>query len=407
MKNLTLKAISFILILILLSTSVASSFSKENNNKLLAAESDENTPLKEKMFDFYIDFLMKIGRIPSLSAGIVKNDSLIWSKGYGYADIENQKPVDKDTIYMLGSTSKAITATAMMQLYENGEFDLEDDINNYIDFNFRNPKYPDNPITFRMVLSHSSGLKKLPFPKLSVIPNDETNSIDPYAWLKECLTPEGRYYIPDLFWDDNAPGEKFSYSNIHYLLLAYILENITQQPFNEYCTQNIFIPLGMKNTSYSLNDLDVENIAKPYVLDARIFRTYIPLEYYSTYFFPAADLKTTIEDIYRFLLVHMNDGEYNGVRILNKSTIELMHTIQPPEKNGWQYGLGWIVWEMPDGVNYSGHYGAVWGYYTCMKIRESDNSAVIYFMNIIPEDVRGALAQMLIERALFNKASRL
>ena len=89
---------------------------------------------------------------------IVENDQIIWKGAYGYASIEQNKPVGDSTIFHIASISKLLTGTALMQLWEEGLFDLDDDINNYLPFEIRNPNYPDDPITFRMLLTHTSSI---------------------------------------------------------------------------------------------------------------------------------------------------------------------------------------------------------------------------------------------------------
>jgi len=108
----------------------------------------------EPFFDIYINTLMKVAHKPSIAACIIHNDIVVWSKGYGYYDLESQKPTNEDILYLQASVSKTVTATALMQLYEQGLFDLDDDINDYLPFELRNPNYPDEPITIKMVLSY-------------------------------------------------------------------------------------------------------------------------------------------------------------------------------------------------------------------------------------------------------------
>ena len=109
-------------------------------------------------FDRRIEFYMKLGHMPSLSTCIIKNNSIIWSKSYGYYDLKNKKQASKNTIYMVASISKMFTAFAIMQLYEKDLLDFDDNINDYLPFKIVNPNYPDVNITFRMLLAHQSSL---------------------------------------------------------------------------------------------------------------------------------------------------------------------------------------------------------------------------------------------------------
>ena len=99
---------------------------------------------------------MSFTHIPSLSACIIKNDTIVWSKAFGWSDIYNLKKAKSDTIYRVASITKTFTATALMQLYEQGLFDLDDNVSEYLPFDLKNPKYPECNITFRMLLAHQS-----------------------------------------------------------------------------------------------------------------------------------------------------------------------------------------------------------------------------------------------------------
>ncbi len=109
-------------------------------------------------FDLTIKLLIKLIGYSSLAACIIKDNQIIWSIGYGYYDRSELKHATTDTIYNLMSISKTITGTALMQLYEQGLFELDDDVNTFLPFDLRNPNFPDDPITFRMLLSHTSSL---------------------------------------------------------------------------------------------------------------------------------------------------------------------------------------------------------------------------------------------------------
>ena len=136
--------------------------------------------LNENYFDSKISFLMKYATFPSLSACIINEDEVIWSKGYGYYDIINQKESDTDTIYVIASITKTIVGTCLMQLYDQGLFQLDDDVNNYLPFSLRNPNFPDDKITFRMLLSHTSSLN--------------TNTRNEYYWINFSGDPPFNFF---------------------------------------------------------------------------------------------------------------------------------------------------------------------------------------------------------------------
>ena len=370
-----------VLITVLLLTIVV--FTNISASATVHISDDLNDQLDSKIdIDEEIITLMEEVKIPSISACIIKNDSIIWYGSYGfYNRLLRLKPT-KDTVYMAGSVSKAFATTALMQLYEKGLFDLDDDINDYLPYPLRNPHHPEVPITFKMVLSHQSSLPLtfpsqypslytaylLNFPKLT------------YPDFKEFLVPGGKVYDPNV-WTKNRPGDAFNYSNVGFMLVEYLFELISGQDFQEYCKENIFIPLKMYNTSYNILNFKRFDRAVPY---AQIGNFNFRLPFYILPSPGAGGIVTTIEDLSHFLIAHMNNGTYDGVQILKNSSIELMHTLhyyhELTEHYQFQYGLGWMFFNK-SGVIYQGHGGDTFGYKARMLYRGIDMTGVILLIN--------------------------
>lgn len=331
-------------------------------------------------FDMKVKLYMKICQMPSLTAIVVKNDSVVWSKAYGYSCWNLRKKASLDTIYLLGSITKSVTATALMQLYEKGLFNLDENISKYLSFDLKNPKYPDINITFRMLLAHQSSICE-DFRKLICSYPYPDNASE---WIKENLIPGGKKY-KEKIWADYAPGENVTYSSVGFMILGHLLEKISGQNIEEYCKENIFGPLQMYNTSFKIKYYKRKNLAKPYF--PILSGLYVPLFNYDLNCANSfGGLRTNIEDISHFLIAHMNNGTYNGIRILNESTINLMHTIQYSniEKGFYgyelRYGLGWIKMNISNDI-YGGYNGGAVGYMCNMMVRESDNTGVIFMAN--------------------------
>jgi CubicO group peptidase (beta-lactamase class C family) len=338
------------------------------------------------LFDTYIQMLMRIGHRPSVAACIIYDNKVVWSNAYGYYDIENKKEATTQTLYLQGSVSKTVTATALMQLYEQGLFDLDDDVNDYLPFTLRNPYHPDIPITFKMILSHRSSLALDDFfwACLSYIPGDPDVQGFPYPWLKEYLTPGGSAYSPST-WSIDKPGEKYYYANIGFSIVAYLVEILSHQNFDDYCKEHIFQPLHMNTTGFRLRDCDIDNIAVPYEFkDGKYFRH---PQYGIHVIYPACTLRTSIEDYSHFIIAHMNGGVWNGVRILNTSTVELMHTAHFSPNDTHNYGLGWEITNKPLKKTY-GHYGAYVGALNSVTVKPDDNTAVILFSNECDSEIQ-------------------
>jgi len=356
--------------------------------------------INDAIFDKLIEQTMRAAHMSALSAAIIKNGKLVWAKGYGLYDRENGKEAKNDTIYLVASISKTITATAIMQLHEKGLLNIKDDVNKYLPFPLRNPKYPDEPITIEMLLSHTSSLAVDPPAFYSYFPGDLEMKGYPYPWLEEYLAPGGIHYKPQV-WSDAIPGEKMQYANVGFSLLGYIVEIVSNETFEQYCQKNIFQPLGMHNTSFFLKNLNVSNIAVPYEYRGK----YEPLLHYAILDYPAGGLRTNVIDLSHFLIAHMNNGVYNGIRILNESSVKEMHEVHATSSSYFfDYGYGFQIWHI-GGDTYIGHTGGLYGVATKMVYRESDKIGIIFFTNKEVRNLREVTAFALIERLLFWKAT--
>jgi CubicO group peptidase (beta-lactamase class C family) len=214
----------------------------------------------------------------------------------------------------------------------------------------------------------------------------------PYPRIKEYIVPNGSLYKKSI-WMDKPPGEVTQYTNVGFMLLEHLFNCISGQPLEEYCRYNIFNPLNMMNTSFQLSYFDQKQIAIPY---ARISLLKIPLPHFQLAH-ASSNLRTTCEDLSHFLIAHMNGGVYNGVRILNESTISLMHSVQYPNSH---FGLGW------DAIN-QGHGGSWLGCDSNMWIRNSNSTGLIFFMNkMVNTNIKSVFfAYKKITEELFLKAN--
>jgi len=373
--------------------------------EIVTAEFPITSRGRDSVFDENILSLMKLGHMPSISMGIVKNNSLAWSKSYGYSNILKKEKATNTTIYLAGSISKTFTGLALMQLYEQGFFNLDDDVNDYLPFNLRNPNYPDINITFRMLLAHQSGLSDYNIARtflfFSYLNHDKNH-------LKEFLVTDGAYYNPKV-WGDSPPGKSGYYSNYGFEVLGYLIEILSNESYEDYCKKNIFEPLNMKDTSFRIEELDEEKLVTPYLYFKRI---YIPLPNYkmSSANAAAGGLRTNVVDLSKYLIMHINRGEYNGVRILNEESADLMHKIQYPDNYG-RFGLGWQVWKFNDSEesSFSGHTGEVPGGASFMIYNEYNKTGIIYFVNQFTSKLKlvELFSSLIVSQILFEKAKEL
>ena len=400
------KLLTLFLCIILFSPTFSTAITFQQNTD--RQESQTHLFSTEASFDHLLTLLLRIGHYPSMSACLIHNTTIIWKKAYGFSDLEAHKPATTQTIYIVASITKTITSTALMQLYEQGLFQLDDDVNLYLPFPLRNPNFPNDPITIRMILSHSSSLATDPMAyHWFNYSNPPPIPWYPSPWLEEYLRPDGAYYTPEIWDTTHRPGEYMQYANINFDIAGYLVQLLSGQPFHEYCDDHIFFPLGMTRTGFRLPDLPIEDVAFPYLYNNR---TYQKLPHYQILHYPIGGLMTTIDDLSCYLIAHMNQGVYNGTRILQNETVELMHTIQPPGNiyKNFHYGLGFMIVEKPLRKNvYIGHSGDIPGTHTRMYIDQSDNTSIICFFNSDRSTYVKKFVSLLIQNLLFIKAEQL
>jgi len=362
-------------------------YSESIKNKKSTSISPDKFKLDDLKFNLKLRTLWRLTRSPALSLCIIKNDSIVWYDSFGHTNFHSLKKVTKDTIFMISSVTKSITATALLQLYEGGYVDLDANVSKYLPFDLKNPKYPNVNITLRMLLYHRSticdaflsGLKEAL----------DTLRGKPFSYsiedlLKEMLIPGGKMYNPNN-WYDFPPDTNSYYSNIGFIVVGYVVERVSGQTIEDYCQQHIFGPLDMKNTSYHPENLDQENIARPYI---RPFIIPIPIPSIDhKCFAPMCGVRTSVEDLSHFLIAHMNNGTYKGNRILKNETIELMHTIlyhQAGSSNfnlrDRSYGMGWFSEEW-FGDETEGHAGMNPGGIAYMVTNSSNKIGIIMTSN--------------------------
>lgn len=297
--------VSFLAVFVLvLSATVASAKNAQDNNL-------------EAFFDNTVNSKLEKYHIPNATVAVVKDGEIVYKKGFGLADIENNIPVDADTtLFRIGSTSKLITWTAVMQLVEAGKLDLNTDINTYLDFEIppqlekplRNTTA--KPITMTDLMTHTPGFEDYPG-MLFRLSKDELLPLNDYI----------KNYLPARIF---PAGEVAAYSNYGTALAGYIVERVSGLPFSEYVEKNIFTPLNMNKSTYRQPPaLDSPvRIAKPYRF---VNGSYTEASFEYIMLEPAGSMSSTASDMANFMLAHLSGGAYNGGRILKEETLKEMH----------------------------------------------------------------------------------
>ncbi|MHA1954102.1 MAG: serine hydrolase domain-containing protein [Candidatus Heimdallarchaeaceae archaeon] len=298
----------------------------------------EPTDIFDADFDAQVEILMGVAKAPSLAFSAVKGTEVYYSNGYG-------EQSDVDLVYYTSTMTQMITATAILQMQEQGLLSLNDPINDYLPYIIENPYYPEVELTIMDLLTHSSEIK-----------NNQTIAD---VVLGEIYTFEDMFYellnengtdFDMSFWYDITPGSVYKFAWINYDILAYIVEIITEDTFEKYLTDNIFTPLGMSNTHIGYTDYGMSELAKRYEWNSTSGLN-AELAHIDHLSIGSAGVLSTVDDMGKFLLAHMNDGMYNDVQILNSTSIETMH-----DGTGDMYGLGWTIYS----TGYEGYVSASW-----------------------------------------------
>jgi len=294
----------FIVFVLYLSATVAS------------AKDNQDTRL-EAFFDNTMNSKLEKYHIPNATVSVVKDGEIIYKKGFGFADIENNIPVDADTTqFRIGSTSKLITWTAVMQLVEAGKLDLNADVNTYLDFEIPPQlekslkKTTTEPITMIHLMTHTAGFEDYP-DMLFRLSEDRLLPLNEYI----------KNYLPERIF---PAGEVAAYSNYGTALAGYIVERVSGLPFSEYVEKNIFTPLNMKNSTYRQPPTSNPSarIAKSYRF---INGSYAEGSFEYLLPEPAGSMSSTASDMANFMIAHLSGGAYSGGRILKEDALKEMH----------------------------------------------------------------------------------
>jgi CubicO group peptidase (beta-lactamase class C family) len=345
-----------------------------DENALLEDLEVQTAPLRfdSAGLDSLIQAEMAARHIPGVATCAIKNGQIVWSAGHGWANIEDSIEVGDTTLFMMASISKTITAAAVMQLWEHDSFDLDDDINEYLPFEVRNPFHPDSIITFRHLLTHTSSINDN-WSVMTYYPGDSPIPLGQY--LADYLVPGGAYYDPSLSYNSWAPGSQMEYCNIAVALVGYLVEAIADS-FPIWCQDSIFEPLNMYETSWFLANLDTNNIAMPYHWQGT---AYVPYGHFGYSDYPAGQLRTSSLQLARFLTAFQRYGMIDTVRILDSATVSLMTTVQYPQLSQHQ-GLVWYE-SFLDGRWIWEHSGGDQGVITRMSYCPAEGTAAIVLTN--------------------------
>ncbi|MEW2923294.1 serine hydrolase domain-containing protein [Muricauda sp. ANG21] len=354
---------------------------------------------------------MQKADIAGLQAAFISNGRLAWSGSFGYRDFDNKVTVNDSTLFLIASCSKPITALGLMKLYDNGRIDLDEDINNYLPFKIINPNHPKSPITFRMLLVHTSSLKdNTPLlVSLYTFDNGGDSTISLETFIKDYFLPQGKYYDASENFLTEEPGSAREYSNAGYALIGYLVQQISGKRFSDFMHDEVFMPLGMESSYWFLNDIPHGNVSRPheYVDSKKGDVTYKVLKHYGFPDYPDGQLRTNVSDYAKFVALMLGNGKVDGGRFLQKSTIEECFKVQFPKVNKWQ-AIAWNYDEFYNWLYYMlmprfpSHTGVDPGVATVVSLDRKTGNGAILFANTLTHNFKGhkALYLDIIKRLL-------
>ncbi len=330
---------------VILSLILSISFSCNNPSKTVAGLSVDTLNLADAKMQSYVDER----KLPCVSVLVIKDGQIVHQRTFGLASIEEERALEEDAIFRIYSMSKPITAAALMILYDEGKFQLDDPVAGYIPV-FENTKVwvdgeevdQQEAFTIRHLLTHTAGFC--------------------YGWdsshvdsLYNQVSPEGLWGIGTLeevmillapIPLKNQPGSKWEYS-VSIDVAGYLVEVLSGVPFDEFLQTRMFDPLGMEDTGFEVPEEDFGRLAMIYTKDQETGEL-TPVEDLTngvkqkvTLFSGGGGLVSTIGDYGRFGQMLLNGGELNGVRILQESTVKLIMSDQMPTTTTYQEGVGY------------------------------------------------------------------
>ena len=260
--------------------------------------------------------------IPSFSIALMKDDRIVWTEAFGYANATLKTAASPATIYAVASCFKPVTAMAVMQLVDKGLVKLDDPINQYLgQHSVADLTDEGKPVTIRHLLSHYSGL---------------TVSTELVSVWERKLPKTLEQHAAQLK-SKRAPGIEYEYSNSGYTLAGLLIQEVTGQSYEQYIVDNILKPLGITNTNpVDPNPEMLERLANPYKL---VKRKAIPEIRYRLDVYPAGDIHISAPDLSKVLLAQLNGGKSGKVRLLSAAAIQEMQTPQFEGNDGLDFGI--------------------------------------------------------------------
>ncbi len=362
----------------------------------VAQKGQAQTP--EEKLHHKLDSISNQTGLVGFGVSVFSMDDILYQKGYGYADKENNKPYTINTVQNIGSISKTFVGISLMKAVELGLFSMDTPINDILPFQVIHPRYPKDQITIAHLATHTSGIHDTDesYDRSYVLENPESVDISIYdkktakymkillenrtkglgAFLKEYFTPDGSMYQKKNF-SKTAPDDRYEYSNMGAALAGYCVEAASGKSFSEFTKEYIFDKIKIKNIGWSYNSVDVNNFAKTYSDNGIAFPKY------SLNSYPDGGLCASVLGLTKYAQEMLNCYYGKGTILKQNSAKEMMtgkltkeqYNSKKEVKNNYGY-----FWEH-NRNNIIGHNGADPGIMTLMYYYEDIKLGAIFFTN--------------------------
>ena len=314
-----------------------------------------------------------------LATVLFKGDDILYMNAFGWRDKVGGDPLDVNDIFKIASMSKSFSAVSILQLIDEGKLSLEDDVSDLMGFPVRHPKWPDIPITLKMLLSHTSSMKD--------------GSGNSRYWTPDWVNPDVTSVdsmLRHAFYD-YAPGQGYNYCNRGFNMLGNIIERASGERFDDYVRHHILDPLGAGKAGYNVDSLDTDRLVAMYGYNKsedKLLRnnayvrknekkvadgTYV-LGEDGWGWSPTGGMKITLPDLTRWLMT-LRDSciTPSGVRLISPAAYRKLTTHTTPADPGTDYCLGTRTeTRLIDGKTLYGHTGSLHGYKGCMFVHPTE-----------------------------------
>jgi CubicO group peptidase (beta-lactamase class C family) len=343
-----------------------------------------------KDFDEYVNKALKDWDVPGLAIAIVKNDQIVFAKGYGVRKLGAPTPVDEKTLFAIGSSSKAFTSASIAMLVDEGKLTLDDPATKYLPgFQLFDP-YVTRELSVRDLLCHRSGLERGDFLWYGT------------SYSRDEIVQRVRYLKPA--WSFRS---KFGYQNIMYLAAGQIVAGVSGKRWDDFIRDRIFKPLGMASSSTSINDLkNADDVATPHAkIDAKV--EIIPWRNIDN-IAPAGSINSNVLDMAQWVRLQLGEGVYKGQRLISSGALKEMHTSQtvirmePPwslfysDAHFLNYGLGWFLHDHR-GRKVVEHGGNIDGMSALVAMIPEEKLGLVILTNMNGTPLPGAIASRVYD----------